>query len=78
MTEWLLPLAVTAASLSMTYFFCLRPMRKGHCGAGQQLQHPATRPDQLDHELNQAKIDLDNLRAESSAPTSRRPPQGRR
>lgn len=75
MTEWLLPLAVTAASLSMTYFFCLRPMRKGHCGAGQQR---ATRPDQLDHKLNQARIDLDSLRTKSSAPTPSRPLQRRR
>ncbi len=47
MTEWLLPLWVTAASLSMTYFFCLRPMRKGHCGAGGQEQQRVNRPEQL-------------------------------
>lgn len=78
MTEWLLPLAVTAASLSMTYFFCLRPMRRGHCGTGRQLQRPTTRPDRLDHELNQARIDLDSLRTGSSASTPSRPSQGRR
>ena len=74
MTEWLLPLAVTAASLSMTYFFCLRPMRKGHCGAGQQ---PAARPEQLDRDLNQARNNLDSLRAENNAPMPSRPLQGR-
>ena len=78
MTEWLLPLTVTAASLSMTYFFCLRPMRKGHCGAGGQHQQPAARTEQLDRDLNQARSDLDSLRVENNAPMASRPLPGRR
>ncbi len=31
MTEWALPVAVLLASLTATYFFCLRPMRRGNC-----------------------------------------------
>lgn len=31
MTEAGLAAAVLAASLVSTYFFCLRPMRRGHC-----------------------------------------------
>ncbi|GAB3668675.1 hypothetical protein GCM10027596_39820 [Nocardioides korecus] len=29
--ETLLPVGVTAAALVLTYFTCLRPMRRGHC-----------------------------------------------
>lgn len=33
MSELALPLAVLALSVLLTYFFCLRPMRRGsHCG----------------------------------------------
>ena len=76
MTEWLLPLWVTAASLSMTYFFCLRPMRKGHCGAGGQEQQRVNRPEQLERDLNHARTELDSLRAENSTPTPSRPLPG--
>lgn len=31
MTEWALPMFVLVASLAATYFFCLRPMRRGSC-----------------------------------------------
>lgn len=36
MTEWALPVTVLLTSLSATYFFCLRPMRRGHCAMGQR------------------------------------------
>lgn len=65
MTEWLLPLGVTAASLTLTYFLCLRPMRKGHCGAGPRRQQ-ASQPEWLDHDLEQARVQLDSLRAGSN------------
>lgn len=29
--EWLLPSGVAVASLALTYFMCLRPMRRGYC-----------------------------------------------
>ncbi len=76
MTEWLLPLGVTAASLSMTYFFCLRPMRKGHCRAGGQQQQQVNRPEQLERDLNRARTELDSLRTENSTPTPSRPLPG--
>lgn len=60
MTEWLLPLGVTAASLTMTYLFCLRPMRKGHCGAVPQ-QPPGSPSGQLDRDLARARDKLTSL-----------------
>ena len=30
--DWILPTGIAAASLALTYVFCLRPMRNGHCG----------------------------------------------
>lgn len=29
--EWLVPAGIAAGSLALTYFLCLRPMRRGHC-----------------------------------------------
>lgn len=60
MTEYLLPGGVLVASLAMTYYFCLRPMRRGHCGPGEK-QH-ATH-DELELALQQARLDLARLRA---------------
>ncbi|WP_459334122.1 hypothetical protein [Arthrobacter sp. Hz1] len=40
MTEWALPVAVLIASLTATYFFCLRPMRRGNCAMGQRASNP--------------------------------------
>ncbi|MEV7572950.1 hypothetical protein AB0P28_07595 [Pseudarthrobacter sp. NPDC089323] len=35
MTGTLTALLVLLLSLAATYFFCIRPMRKGHCAMGQ-------------------------------------------
>lgn len=61
MTDLLLPAGIIAASLAMTYFCCVRPMRRGHC-AGQGLQHSAD--NELDRALRQARADLEKIRAE--------------
>ena len=59
MTELLLPAAVLVASLTMTYFFCLRPMRNGRA-----CHQPTPRPTEadLDRALSQAKRELEQLR----------------
>lgn len=36
MSELALPVVVLLASLALTYFFCLRPMRRGQCALGRQ------------------------------------------
>ncbi len=44
MTEFGLAAAVLTASLVSTYFFCLGPMRRGHCARSPSRgggQHPA-------------------------------------
>lgn len=40
MTEWALPVAVLIASLTATYFFCLRPMRRGNCAISPRASNP--------------------------------------
>ena len=56
--EWALPVAVTGGSLALTYFFCLRPMRNGHCAMMPQQQASSAR----ESEDNSAEIA--HLRAE--------------
>ena len=60
MTEYLVPGGVLAASLAMTYYFCLRPMRRGHCGPGERQD---TADGELELALQQARLDLARLRA---------------
>ena len=38
MTEIGLATVVLLASLALTYFFCIRPMRKGRCGMAPKAQ----------------------------------------
>ena len=59
MTELLFPAAVMMGALAMTYFCCLRPMRRG------QACHHSTPPADadLDRALSQARQELERLRA---------------
>lgn len=43
MKELALPILVALAALTLTYFFCLRPMRRGHCAATPQAGESAER-----------------------------------
>lgn len=61
MTDLLLPGAVLGASLAMTYYFCLRPMRRGHCDAGGR---QTTTDGELELALMQARLDLARLQAD--------------
>ena len=60
MTDFLVPIGVLVVSLATTYYFCLRPMRRGHCGPGarQKATH-----DDVELSLQQARLDLARLRA---------------
>lgn len=40
--DWALPLAIIAAALGLTYFACLRPMRRGHCAMTPQQRATGT------------------------------------
>ena len=60
MSDLLLPAGIIASSLAMTYFFCIRPMRKGHC-AMQGSRNPADT--ELDLALRQARTELQKIRS---------------
>lgn len=52
--DWLLPAGVAAAAIGLTYVFCIRPMRRGHCA-----MMPAT-----DAEESERATEIARLRAE--------------
>lgn len=58
--EWLLPTGIAIAGLALTYFFCLRPMRNGHCG-----MMPAGTTRQRDVEVERLRAEVAELRASS-------------
>ena len=64
MTDLVLPVVVLVAAVTMTYFFCLRPMRKGH--ACHQSTSRAAEAE-LDRALREAKLELDRLRTTPAA-----------
>lgn len=64
MTELVLPLVVLVAAVTMTYVFCLRPMRKGHA-CHQSTSTPAEAD--LDRALGEARLELDRLRTTPAA-----------
>ena len=64
MSEWLLPAAVLAAALALTYLFCVRPMRGGACLNASVASAPSAGEADLDRALQQARDELHRLRAE--------------
>lgn len=69
MIDLLLPGGIVAASLTLTYFFCLRPMRRGEC------VHRGTQPSpnvELDAALRRARADLDELSSVENRSSSQR------
>ncbi len=60
MSELWLPASVAAAAVTLTYVFCVRPMRRGHCGMGSS----ARQRRDLDRELAQVRAELDRASAE--------------
>lgn len=63
MSEWWLPLGSVLAAVGLTYFFCMRPMRRGHCASTPAGRSPTA--EQLDRDLDQARTHLTRLRTET-------------
>lgn len=66
MTEWALPVAILLASLSATYFFCLRPMRRGHCAMNPQARNAGSQhvPSAQATELAQLRGQVEALKTQ--------------
>jgi hypothetical protein len=62
MSELWLPATVAAAAVTFTYFFCVRPMRRGTCGMSSSAEE-----NQLDKELAEAQSALARMRADQHA-----------
>ena len=62
MSELWLPATVAAAAVTFTYFFCVRPMRRGQCA----MTSPAAE-NRLDKELTEAQRVLAQMRADQHA-----------
>ena len=77
MSGWLLPVAVLVTSLTLTYLFCLRPMRRG-----ERVRAPHGQPadaDQLDANLARARSEIERLHADlESQPAPEATPHGQR
>lgn len=53
---------IAAATIAAVYFFCIRPMRRGHCGLDSDNAGEA----QLDREVAALREDLRVLRAQDT------------
>ncbi len=63
MTELLVPGLVAAAALTLTYLFCIRPMRKGgHCGMLGMSWKSACGDADTDAALQRLRADVADLR----------------
>ncbi len=65
--DWALPLAIIAASLGLTYFACIRPMRRGHCAMLPQQR--ATGTTDSDAEIARLRADVTQLREQQRLET---------
>lgn len=59
--ESLLPALVAVAAITLTYFLCIRPMRRGQCGMMPQHQGGDTDA-QRDEEIARLRAEVDELR----------------
>ena len=59
MSELWLPAGVAVAAIALTYLFCIRPMRRGHCG-----MMPSSGENELDKELSEARTTLSRMLAD--------------
>ena len=67
MIEFALPAAVLLASLALTYFFCLRPMRRGQCATAPKAE---TKSDASStDEVERLREEIAALRAGNLTPT---------
>jgi hypothetical protein len=65
-SEWLLPAGTAVAALTLTYFFCVRPMRRGQCASTSPA--PAVAPEELDRALVRARAELARLGQDAPGP----------
>ncbi len=69
MTSWLLPIGATALAAVVTYWCCVRPMRKDHHGtaplAARGCCPPSQAAEDLGEQIKQTTAERDRLRAES-------------
>ena len=61
--------ATAAAAITLTYFCCIRPMRRGHCTMSAPWLGRRT-PAQLDRDLADARAELDALKAHIASPVA--------
>lgn len=66
--ELLVPALVAGAAIGFTYFFCIRPMREGHCGMGGRSQSGASADAE---ELQLLRDEVAALRRETPDPLAR-------
>lgn len=77
--EWALPVAVTGGSIALTYFFCLRPMRNGHCAMMPQRQDSSARESQDNGaEIARLRAEVAQLRAQQHLTAPPEPLAGNR
>jgi hypothetical protein len=70
-TELILPGIVVAASLALTYVFCLRPMRRGQCGMSRVVTSAAPVAEDRDAEVAALRAEVAALRAATAENRSR-------
>lgn len=61
--ETFLPIGITAAALVLTYFTCIRPMRRGHCMTMPRSREPVENP-AISGEIAQLRAEIAALRGE--------------
>ncbi|MGW8437908.1 hypothetical protein ACWGKS_22405 [Nocardiopsis sp. NPDC055879] len=67
--ETLLPLAAVAVAFTATYFFCMRPMRRGQCAMGRAPQQESERLQGMEQQLRAAREELQELRRQQARST---------
>lgn len=66
----LLPLAAVVAAFTATYFFCMRPMRRGgHCSMSPVSQQQNQQAQRLEHDLRVAREELADLKRQRAEST---------
>ena len=63
MSEWWLPAGILLAAVGLTYFVCVRPMRRGNC-ATSAAERSST-AGELNQALDDARTELARLRADA-------------
>ncbi len=61
--ETLLPVGVAATALVLTYFTCIRPMRRGHCTMTPRSQKLTENP-AVSEEIAQLRAEIATMRAD--------------